>query len=206
MIGLLLLLATSYLVGSIPTAYLVGRSVKGIDIRKHGSGNVGATNVFRVVGRKWGIAVLLLDVLKGVFASQIMPSIFRSSSSGIPIPFVFHLACGVSAIAGHTWTVWLRFKGGKGVATSAGVFLALAPKAASFALLFWAFVFWWKRYVSLASIATAVAFPLWVFLFYRGTKRFSFLFPISLVLVVFILYTHRENLRRLCNGAEKRLF
>ncbi len=184
-----------YFLGSIPTAYLVGKRLRGIDIRQHGSGNVGATNVFRVIGKKWGIAVLLFDMLKGALAVSL---IARGS-------FIIALVGGIAAIAGHTWTPWLGFKGGKGVATSAGVFLALAPKAAVLSLGVWFLLFFWKRYVSLASLGTALLFPLWVGLFYRQTDYFTLLFPISLAVPVFIFYTHRENLRRLREGTEKRL-
>ena len=199
---LILGVLVSYLIGSLPTAYLVGRMVKGIDIRKHGSGNVGATNVFRVVGRKWGILVLILDAFKGAFTSMGV-SVFLPPP-GVP-PFLAALIYGSAAIAGHTWTFWLGFQGGKGVATSAGVFLALAPKPALVALLVWTVVFGWKRYVSLASLVTAVAFPICVFLFYRESQEFKMLFPISLGLTLFIFYTHQENIQRLRRGEERPL-
>ena len=202
MIHLILALIFSYLVGSIPTAYLVGKAVKGLDIRKYGSGNVGATNVFRVVGKGWGILVLLFDAVKGAFVVLFLPRFFPSGSLH---PFLSSLLCGILAISGHAWTVWLGFKGGKGVATSAGVFLSLAPKAATIALIVWVLIFFWKRYVSLASISTAASFPFWVFFFYRSTERFPVLFPVSLLLVAFILYTHRSNIRRLLAGTEKKL-
>ena len=192
-----------YVMGSLPTAYWVGKFVKGVDIRKHGSGNVGATNVFRVVGKKWGVAVLIFDALKGALAVSFVPSLFPTVWV---TPFVSHLISGIAAISGHTWTFWLGFKGGKGVATSAGVFLALAPKAAFAALGVWTLIFLWKRYVSLASMGTAVSFPLWVFCFYWNTERFPVLFPVSLLLTVFIFFTHRENIHRLRSGTEKRLF
>ena len=192
-------LTLSYFLGSLPTAYLVGKKVKGLDIRKHGSGNVGATNVFRVVGKGWGIAVLLLDAFKGALAVSLVPRLFSDNF------FLLSLLCGIGAILGHTWNLWLGFKGGKGVATSAGVFFALAPKAAAAALVVWVLVFTWKRYVSLASIITAAVFPVWVFLFYRKEEKFLFLFPISLLLFVFILCTHQGNIKRLREGAEKRL-
>ena len=192
---------SSYLIGSIPTAYLVGKWTREIDIRKHGSGNVGATNVFRVVGKKWGVGVLLFDMLKGVaVVLGIAPFAFSALN-----PFVTMLVCGISAIIGHTWTVWLGFRGGKGVATSAGVFLALAPRAALVSLFLWAVLFAWKRYVSLASLGTALLFPLWVACFYGRSDDFWILCPISLGVPVFIFYTHRENIRRLREGTEKRL-
>ena len=201
-VSLILISVSGYFSGSIPTAYLIARSVKGIDIRKVGSGNAGATNVFRVVGKKWGIGVLIFDALKGAFAVCVLPILFPEVGLN---PFMVSLAAGLSAIAGHTWSVWLRFRGGKGVATSAGVFIALAPKPALAALVFWALLFTWKRYVSLASLGTAACFPLWVLVFYSKTDRFPVLFPISLLLAAFIFYTHRGNIVRLRSGTEKRL-
>jgi len=184
-----------FLLGSLPTAFWVGKLVKGVDIRQQGSGNVGATNVFRVVGKKWGIAVMAIDMLKGFLAVWWLPDFFSSPS----------ILSGVAAIAGHTWTPWLRFRGGKGVATSAGVFLALAPRAALASLLVWGGIFYWKRYVSLASLGTSLSFPVWVFFFYRGSEGFNLLFSVSLLVPCFIFYTHRGNIRRLQKGEEKRL-
>lgn len=192
--NLLLGIFLSYLIGSFPTGYLVAKIVRGIDVRTVGSGNVGATNVFRTVGRGWGMGVLVVDILKGMIPVSFLATSFSTG-----------LLLGLAAIAGHAWTPWFRFRGGKGVATSIGVFLALAPKALGAALGVWAVVFAWKRYVSLASLALAVAFPISVFTFYQGAEFFSLLFPISLALAVFIFYTHRENIRRLREGQEKRL-
>ncbi len=188
-----------YFLGSLPTGYLVGKFVKRIDIRQHGSGNVGATNVFRVVGKKWGIGVLVIDILKGFFAVSLVPLFFQNST------FFHSLIFGVASIAGHTWTLWLRFRGGKGVATSLGVFLGLSPWATLFALGIWVLVFLWKRYVSLASLVTAASFPLWVLCFDRGKEYFAFLFPVTLALTGFIFYTHRTNIERLRAGLEKKL-
>ena len=199
MFRFILPLTLSYFLGSLPTAYLVGKKVKGLDIRKQGSGNVGATNVFRVVGKGWGIAVLLFDAFKGALAVGFVPRLFLSDF------FLLSLLCGIAAILGHTWSLWLGFKGGKGVATSAGVFLALAPKAAAAALVIWVLIFIWKRYVSLASIVTAAVFPVWVALFYHQERKFFLLFLISLLLLAFILYTHRGNIKRLREGSEKGL-
>lgn len=192
----------SYFLGSIPSAYLVTKGIKGIDIRTQGSGNVGATNVFRVVGRKWGIAVLIFDMFKGFFSAAILPLYFSWDSSQ---RFTFSILCGIASIAGHTWTVWLKFRGGKGVATSAGVFLGLTPLAAAGTLISWAFLFAWKRYVSLASLGAALIFPLLVFACYRHTESFGLLFPVSIALTGFIFYTHRKNIERLRKGTEKRL-
>ncbi len=199
---LLLGILLSYLIGSIPTAFLVSKQVCGVDIRKSGSGNVGATNVFRVVGKKWGIGVLILDILKGFFAVTFISRFFLSDFVS---PFVSSLLFGLAAIGGHTWTVWLGFKGGKGVATSLGVLLALIPAAAGAGLAVWLLIFTWKRYVSLASLVMAASLPFWVFLFYKNAAYFHFLFPISLGLTLFLFYTHRSNIQRLRQGTEKQL-
>ena len=195
-------IVASYLIGSIPTAFLVGKSVRGIDIRKHGSGNVGATNVFRVIGKKWGIGVLVFDMFKGFFTAFWLPRHFAAPTLD---PFVLSLAFGIAAIMGHTWTLWLGFCGGKGVAISAGVFLALTPRAACVSLLIWIVLFSWKRYVSFASLGTALSFPVAVFGFYRKADSFRILFPVSVCLMFFIFYTNRENIRRLREGTEKKI-
>ncbi len=196
----ILLVFFSYLLGSIPFGLLITRVVTGTDIRKQGSQNIGATNVFRVVGKKWGILVLLLDALKGYLAVKI-PLLFLSDP-GMPYP----LLLGVSAILGHSFPVWLHFKGGKGVATSLGVFLALAlfPTLATFA--FWAAVFTITHIISIASLAAALFFPIAVFLLGHAQAGFYWLFGLSLVLPFFIFYTHRANLARILKKEEKRLF
>lgn len=191
-----------FLLGSVPTAYCVGRLVRGIDIRRQGSGNVGATNAFRVIGRGWGVAILMFDMAKGFVAAALIPRIhFLDTHSVLAVSLPF----GIAAILGHTWTPWLGFRGGKGVATSAGVFLAVAPQALGAALLVWAGLFIWKRYVSLASLGAAISFPVWVFCCFREAEDVKFLFPASLALAVFIIYTHRENIKRLLEGREKRI-
>ena len=197
-IGLLL----SYLLGSIPTAFLVGKKIKGIDIRQYGSGNVGATNVFRVVGRKWGIGVLVFDLFKGFIVAGWLPRFFVTSGAE---RFTAGLLFGIAAILGHTWSVWLKFRGGKGVATSAGVAMALVPLAASITVLTWVLIFTFTRYVSLASLIAACVFPLGVILLYRAAPFFATFLPICLGLTLFIFYTHRENIKRLKEGTEKRL-
>lgn len=192
----------SYLLGSIPSGYIIARVIKKIDIRQHGSGNVGATNVFRVVGKKWGIAVLIVDMLKGWAAASLISGWFLPKNTS---PFLWSLFCGIASIAGHSWTVWLGLRGGKGVATSLGVLFGLVPKAALASILIWVAVFWWKRYVSLGSLAMALSFPLWVALFYRSQDFFRVLLPISVGITCFIFYTHRSNIQRLRRGEEKKL-
>jgi glycerol-3-phosphate acyltransferase PlsY len=198
--ALILAFLFAYLLGSIPFGLLVARLAKGIDIRQYGSRNIGATNVFRVVGKKWGITVFFLDVLKGYWAVQ-FPIIFLSKA-GSPISIAF----GILAIFGHSFPVWLGFRGGKGVATSLGVFLAIVPQPALLAFGAWGVVFALTRILSIASLAAAVFFPVILFLTYRHQELFPWIFPVSLLLAGFIFYTHRTNIQRLFRGEEKKLF
>jgi len=190
----------AYLAGSIPFGLLAGYAVKGIDVRKHGSGNLGATNVFRVVGKKWGITVLLLDALKGYFA--VAAAAFLAPELD---PYI-RLALGITAILGHVFPVWLGFRGGKGVATSLGVFLALIPGPALVTFGFWAVLFAAFRIISLASLAAASVFPAVIFAMMSHQPEFSAYLAISLLLAGFIFYTHRANVRRLLHKEEKKLF
>ena len=191
----------AYLLGSIPFGLLVGFRAKGIDIRQYGSKNIGATNVFRVVGKQWGIAVFVLDAVKGYVACT-LPVMFGIKN--FPVPF--QLLLGVSAIAGHTFPVWLKFKGGKGVATSLGVFLAIAwvPTLITFGI--WLLALAWFHIISIASLLAAFIFPLMVTWYYWNTAGLKCLLPISLALTLFIFHTHRSNIQRLRAGTEKKLF
>jgi glycerol-3-phosphate acyltransferase PlsY len=190
----------AYLLGSIPFGLIAGFGAKGLDIREQGSKNIGATNVFRVVGKKWGITVLLLDALKGYIAC-VLPAFF-----GQPLTISLQLILGVSTILGHSFPVWLKFKGGKGVATSLGVFLAIAwvPTLITFGI--WIICFTITHIISISSLIAAVIFPLMIAWLYAGTPEQKVLFPLSVVLAVFIFYTHRANLQRLRQGTEKKLF
>ena len=190
----------AYLIGGIPFGLLIGRLVKGIDVRQHGSGNLGATNVFRVVGKKWGIFVLLLDAFKG-YAACALPVLLAFSLN----PYAL-LGLGVAAILGHVFPVWLGFKGGKGVATSLGVFLALIPVPTLWTFALWILLFLIFRIISLASLAAACAFPAVIFFTLRSQSYFPAYFGIALCLAAFIFYTHRANLKRLLHGEEKTLF
>jgi glycerol-3-phosphate acyltransferase PlsY len=193
----LLALALAYLSGSLPFAYAAG-AIRGVDLRKQGSGNLGATNVFRVLGWKIGLAVFLLDALKGALPVLLLPPRIE----GVTNPMLWAIACGVAAIAGHVRPVFLKFrKGGKGVATAAGVFFALAPvpMAATFAV-FVAIVLA-TGYVSLGSLVSAVLLPT-LLLFTQGAE--SPLFIVSLVVAAFVFWTHRANIGRLRRGEEHR--
>jgi glycerol-3-phosphate acyltransferase PlsY len=189
----------SYLVGSFPTGYVVGR-IRGVDVRKQGSGNIGATNAFRVLGKGAGAAVLLIDGFKGFAATRWMPLLavqFFPSSN----PEYLALVAGVAAVLGHNYTCWLRFKGGKGIATSAGVVMAWAPLACLCALVVWGLMAAATRYVSVASIAAAIFLPIGVWF----TKQSIPMTCVMAALSVLAIYKHRGNVQRLRNGTENRL-
>lgn len=187
----------SYLAGSIPFAYLAGRA-RGIDLRQHGSGNLGATNAVRVLGVPTGAVVYLLDTLKGFLPVFVLVPIITADRLDL-----WAIAIGVAAIAGHVRPVYLGFrKGGKGVATAGGVFLALAPVATAVGLAVWLLVFLPSGYVSLASMVTAALFPLAVIA--TGTPVRSALFAIAIVMAVFVVWMHRANIGRLRRGEEHR--
>ncbi len=199
---LALAILIAYLIGSIPTAYILGRLVKNIDIREHGSGNVGATNVFRVVGKRWGITALVLDILKGYLPVVLLaPWVADLFEVSLYANFVI----GVVAVCGHNWTIFLKFKGGKGVATTAGVVMALFPKAFALAILVFAVVFYFSRYVSLGSIVAAIVFPVNLVLFYHGDAGFIAGLVFSLFLAGFIVFRHKANIVRLMNGTENKI-
>jgi glycerol-3-phosphate acyltransferase PlsY len=190
----------AYLLGSIPTGYLVARA-KGIDIRAVGSGNIGAANVFRILGKPAGILVLVVDGLKGFTACSWLADFVVQPFAVAPDKIeCLKIVAGICAVLGHNYTCWLKFKGGKGIATSAGVFFALAPLAAGIALGAWIVVFALIRYVSVASIAAAVALPTAIWL----TKNNLFLGIVTTALGLLAIFKHRSNIQRLLNGTEQR--
>ena len=193
----------AYLVGSIPFGLLIARYWHGIDVRKHGSGNIGATNVGRVLGRKWGIACLVLDFLKGLVPTLLLPRL-------VPLPSDWQSAaavlCGAAAIAGHVFPVWLAFRGGKGVATGAGVAAVLSWPAALAAAGAFAIVFATKRIVSLASIVAATVYAA-VAVVLTGEPLARENWPITafaIAIPALIIARHRDNIRRLIRGEEGR--
>jgi len=196
----ILILLAGYLIGSIPWGYLIGKFKKGIDIRKFGSGNIGTTNVLRVLGGAPAVLVLGGDMGKGIAAVCI--GMMLASSTGMSPKIIGGLA-GLSSILGHNWPVFLKFKGGKGVATSAGVFLTLTPLSFVLSLAVMLLVVFFTRYVSLGSILAAGSLPLFVLLCAGGEMRFYLI--LSLIAAAFTLFTHRSNLRRLLNGCERKL-
>ncbi len=196
----LISITLAYTLGSIPTGLLLTRAIKGIDIREHGSKNIGATNVFRVVGKKWGIVVLLIDAFKGWLAVTLPFRLFPET-----FPQTFSIALAAATLAGNTFPVWLKFKGGKGIATSLGVFTGLVPAPALITFALWSAVFALTRILSVASLAAAFFFPVAVYFFLPRQDAFQYFFIMSLFLPFFICYTHRANIRRLLKGEEKRL-
>jgi glycerol-3-phosphate acyltransferase PlsY len=190
----------AYLLGSIPTGFLVARA-KGIDIRSAGSGNIGATNAMRVLGRPAGIFVLVMDALKGFLAVTCLGPVLGKSLHVPPgdLPTALLIA-GIAAVLGHNFTPWLGFKGGKGIATTAGVYLALAPLAVGIALVTWIVVTLVTRYVSVGSIVAALALGAAVWF----TKPDLALRCVTIALVTMAIYKHKSNIKRLCAGTENR--
>ena len=205
MLWTILAITASYLIGSIPTAYLFGRRLKGIDIRQFGSGNVGATNALRLLGKGPGITVLALDMLKGILAVVFLGDLLLLKT---PLADeIIRIILGLSCICGHIWTVFLNFKGGKGVATTVGVLAGLAFKVRglnwvlALVILTWLIVFMFTRVVSLSSIISVLAMPLYMLMFIK-----SAIFVLSgLVLAVIIVIKHLSNMKRFFQGKESHL-
>lgn len=197
----------SYLLGSIPFGFLIARS-KGIDIRTVGSKNIGATNVFRCIGKKWGITTFVCDVMKGFIATFFFPMLI-SKLTHLDFGQAFPLVCACCSIAGHNWPLYLRFKGGKGVATSAGALLGIAPIPLAISLVAWLIIFPITRYVSLASIIAAIIIPTaaWFMAFQPWIDSFKqgIVIPIMLtILSSLVVWRHRANIQRLSKGTENR--
>jgi glycerol-3-phosphate acyltransferase PlsY len=188
-------LLASYLVGAIPTSYLVSRLVAGIDLRKHGSGNLGATNLYRVLGWRYAVPVALFDMAKGaVPVLYFAPHVSDSQ--------LFALLCGVAAILGHVFSIFVRFNGGKGVATAAGVMLGLTPLALGIAAAVWVVLVLLTGYVSLGSIMAAAVFPLAVYLLDHPSQ--TELLWIDVAVAAGVILLHRRNIQRLLRGTEHR--
>lgn len=194
-------LAVGYLIGAIPTAYIIGKLYKRMDIRLYGSGNVGATNAFRVLGKAPGMAVLVIDTLKGMIPTTLVADVFGLEG-------IFHrVLLGVAAVVGHNWTVFLQFKGGKGIATSLGVLIGLTIKIAPirpvlfFSVAVWLAVFLTTGFVSLASIVAAVLLPLFMVISHQSLALVS----LGIIFCLFVVIRHRPNIKRLLSGEESRV-
>jgi len=190
----ILLLAAAYFMGAIPTSYIVGKLTRGIDLRQHGSGNLGATNAYRVLGWKAATPIFIVDIAKGFVPVYLFPQIDGSNAAG------WALAYGAVAIFGHVFSIYVGFRGGKGVATGAGVFLALAPLAVLAGLIVWAALAFGTGYVSLASIAAVVVLPIAV----AFTVPSRSVLLLALGLAIFVIWAHRANVKRLLRGEEHR--
>jgi len=199
----LLIAASAYFLGSIPTGYLIIRLVRHEDIRAAGSGNIGATNVMRSGGKALGLATFMLDVLKGSLAVWLGGWLGHLLMPDQPLRSMQAIAV-LCAVLGHVFTVWLRFKGGKGVATGFGVFLVASPWAALAAIVVFILVLSFSRYVSLASIVGALCFPFFAWYLVAGDKPILFL-AAQLAVAVLIIVKHHQNIGRLLKGTENRL-
>lgn len=191
----------SYLAGSIPFSYVAGKLLKGVDLRDHGSGNLGASNTFRILGAVPGAIVLLLDIAKGFVPVFVAGAI--ADSAAVPAHWMI-LSCAFAAVVGHMFSLYLRFSGGKGIATSAGAFLAITPYATLGACVVFAAVFAARRIMSLATLSGAVSLPVFVYLvdrFRLWSSHWSYI-VVTIALVIVIFYRHRSNIRRLMAGTE----
>ena len=193
-----------YLLGSCPNGYLVSRA-RGVDIRKQGSGNIGATNVLRVLGKKWGYLVFALDTFKGFAAVRLAFAVALALTPLTTQREIIGIAGGLACILGHTFPVWLGFRGGKGVATSAGVLLGLMPIAVISVFAVWLLLFQVTRYVSVASISAAAALPVFVLLYLHfNWLTGASLLPFSILIAGVVIWRHRSNMQRLFHGEERR--
>jgi glycerol-3-phosphate acyltransferase PlsY len=201
---LLFVLLTAYFLGSIPTAVWVGRSFKGIDIREHGSKNAGATNTFRVLGKRYGWLVLLIDVAKGTVAACLPYFLAKTAFSGYKDEFlILQLVGGFTAVVGHVFPIFAQFRGGKGVATSLGIVVGINPPAAAICLSIFLVVFVTSRYVSLGAMISALCFPIVSYFYIHDDTRIMIIFTI--VLGTLVIWAHRKNIERLWHGTENRM-
>jgi len=215
MINMAIVVLLSYVVGSIPTSIILSKWGHGFDIRSKGSGNAGSTNVFRVLGWKSGLFVMVFDAMKGVVATTIIARLFWDPT--LPFynrtPFddftIIQMICGGAAIVGHIWTVFAGFKGGKGIACGAGMLIGIAPTEFAVSIIvFLAVLFAWK-YVSLGSIAAAIAFPVSLLvrhnILYDEIHSYKTLIFFSIGVAVLLIYAHRKNIQRLLEGTENKI-
>jgi len=212
-LSLIIVIILSYLIGSIPSALILGKLFRKTDIRKHGSKNLGSTNAFRVLGWKIGLLVQIIDIAKGVVATLLISKLFYGA---LPFenrtPFeditIVQIIAGISAVVGHVWTVFAGFRGGKGINTAAGMLISLAPIDAGISIGVFIIVLIFSGYVSLGSIAAAFAFPSVMFIreniFKVDIDGYHTLIYFSIAVCVFLIYNHRANIKRLLYGEENR--
>jgi glycerol-3-phosphate acyltransferase PlsY len=214
MLNLIFVILLSYLAGAVPNSIIVSKLVRGIDIREHGSGNAGGSNVFRVLGWKYGILVILLDALKGALAVIVVARLYLDSFPFKNItPFddftLVQIICGVAAVIGHIWTVFAGFRGGKGIATGLGVLIMIVTVDMALALGVFFLVVTFSRYISLGSIAAAVAVPVILVIreniFGINIQGYHTILPFTIALALLVIYTHRKNIDRLIKGSENKI-
>ena len=208
-----IILVVSYLLGSFPSAVVISRRFFGFDIREKGSGNMGSTNAFRVLGWKWGIVVQVLDILKGVLAVAVVASLI---GQGIDLGkhtwfedlTLIKMMAGIAAVSGHIWSLFVGFRGGKGINTAAGMLIAIAPIDVSISVGIFILAVIFSGYISLGSISAALAFPSSMFFRYNilhvDVPGYQILIYFSLALTIVLLYAHRANIKRLLKGKENR--
>tara|TARA_B100001142_G_C14280601_1_gene634752 strand:- start:311 stop:952 length:642 start_codon:yes stop_codon:yes gene_type:complete len=203
---IILLVFLAYLTGALPSAVWIGKTFFSTDIREYGSGNAGATNAFRVLGKKAGVPVLFLDIFKGWLAVNYVFLIKGSSSLNLSNPELFfenQLAFGIAAVVGHLFPIYTGFRGGKGIATMLGLLIAISPQAACFSICIFLLVFLISKYVSLASIIASIAFPIFVIILLGSINESLNLFAIFVPILSLI--THQKNIERLIRGEETRV-
>jgi acyl phosphate:glycerol-3-phosphate acyltransferase len=215
MINMVIVVLLSYIVGSIPTSVMLSKWRHGFDIRSKGSGNAGGTNVFRVLGWKSGVFVIIIDALKGVIATTVVARLFWDPT----LPFYNHtpfddftiiqMICGGAAVFGHVWTVFAGFKGGKGIATGSGMLIGIAPTEFAVSIAIFLIFLFAFRYVSLGSIMAAASFPLSLIIRYNilsdEIHSYKTLVFFSTGIALFLIYSHRTNIKRLIEGTERKI-
>lgn len=214
MLNLIFIVLLSYLVGSIPTSIIISKLARGIDIREHGSGNAGGSNVFRVLGWKYGLTVILLDTLKGAIAVIFVARLYLGN---FPFPnatpfddfTLVQIVAGIFAVLGHIWTIFAGFKGGKGIATGLGILITIITVDMLLALGIFLLVVSLSRYISLGSISAAISIPFILIvrenIFGVNIVGYHTILPFSILLALLILYTHRANISRLIKGVENKI-
>ena len=214
MLNLIVVVILSYLVGSIPTSIIVSKLVKGIDIRHHGSGNAGGSNVFRILGWKYGLLVILSDALKGVIAVLLVSRLYFGS---FPFPnatpfddfTLVQIIAGIAAVLGHIWTVFAGFKGGKGIATGLGFLVSIVTVDMLLGLVVFAIVVAVSKYISLGSLSAAVSVPLFMIIreniFGVDISGYHTILPFTIFLAFLVMYTHKANLTRIFSGSENKI-
>jgi glycerol-3-phosphate acyltransferase PlsY len=214
MLNLGFIAVLSYLVGSIPTSIIMSKLVKGIDIRHHGSGNAGGSNVFRILGWKYGLSVILLDALKGVIAVLFVSRLYFGS---FPFPnstpfddfTLVQIIAGIFAVLGHIWTIFAGFKGGKGIATGLGFLVSIVTVDMLLGLVVFAIVVSISKYISLGSLSAAVSVPLFMIIreniFGVDISGYHTILPFTIFLALLVTYTHKTNLSRIFSGSENKI-